>query len=36
MKGIRSTFKAMSFQGLHCLQKLGSGKASFEAKCCSR
>jgi len=27
-----SRFKAMSFQGLHWLQKLGSCKASFGAK----
>ena len=27
-----STFKAMSFQGFHWLQKLGSCKASFGAK----
>jgi len=27
-----SKFKAMGFQGLHWLQKLGSGKASFGAK----
>jgi len=27
-----STFKAMSFQGLHWLQKLGSCKAAFGAK----
>jgi len=29
---LRSTFKAMSFQGLHWLQKFGSCKASFGAK----
>jgi len=32
VKVFRSTFKAMSFQGLHWLQKLGSCKASFGAK----
>jgi len=32
VKIFRSTFKAMSFQGLHWLQKLGSSKASFGAK----
>jgi len=32
VKVFRSTFKAMSFHGLHWLQKLGSGKASFAAK----
>jgi len=31
-KVFTSTFKAMSFQGLHWLQKLGSCKASFGAK----
>jgi len=29
VKVFRSKFKAMSFQGLHWLQKVGSGKASF-------
>jgi len=29
VKVFRSTFKAMSFKGLHWMQKLGSGKASF-------
>jgi len=28
----RSTFRAMNFQDLHWLQKLGSCKASFRAK----
>jgi len=32
VKGFRSEFKAVSFQGLHWLQKLWSGKASFGAK----
>jgi len=32
VKVFRSTFKAMSFQGLHWLQKLGSCKESFGAK----
>ena len=32
VKALRSTLKAMSFQGLHWLQKLGSCKASFGAK----
>jgi len=32
VKVFRSTFKAMSFQGLHWLQTLGSCKASFGAK----
>ena len=32
LKAFRSTFKAMSFQGLHWLQKLGSCKASFGVK----
>jgi len=32
VKVFRSTFKAMSFQGLHLLQKLGSCKASFGPK----
>jgi len=32
VKVFRSTFKAMSFQDLHWLQKLGSCKASFGAK----
>ena len=32
VKVLRSTLKAMSFQGLHWLQKLGSCKASFGAK----
>jgi len=32
VKVFRSTFKAMSVQGLHWLQKLGSCKASFGAK----
>ena len=32
VKVFRSTFKAMSIQGLHWLQKLRSCKASFEAK----
>ena len=31
-KAFRSKFKAMGFQGLHWLQKLGSGKTSFGAK----
>jgi len=31
-KVCRSTFKAISFQGLHWLQKLGSCKASFGAE----
>jgi len=32
VKVSRSTFKAMSFEGLHWLHKLGSCKASFGAK----
>jgi len=32
VKLFRSNFKAMSFQGLHWLQKLESGKASFVTK----
>jgi len=32
VKVFTSTFKAMRFQGLHWLQKLGSCKASFGAK----
>jgi len=32
VKGFKSKFKAMSFQDLHWLQTLGSGKASFGAK----
>jgi len=32
VKVFRNTFKAMSFQGLHWLQKLGSCKASVGAK----
>jgi len=32
VKALRSTFKAMSFQDLHWLQKIGSCKASFGAK----
>ena len=32
VKVFASTFKAMSFQGLHWLQKLESCKASFGAK----
>jgi len=32
VKIFRSMFKAMSFQGLHWLQQLGSCKASFGAK----
>jgi len=32
VKVFRSTFKAMSFQSLHWLQKLGSCKASVGAK----
>jgi len=36
VKGFRSKIKAMNFQGLHWLQTLGFGKASFEAKCCNR
>jgi len=32
VKVFRSTFKAMSFQSLHWLLKLGSCKASFGAK----
>ena len=32
VKVFRSKFKAMSFQGLHWLQKVGSGKASFGAR----
>jgi len=32
VKVFRSKFKAMSFQGLHWLQKLGSCKALFGAK----
>jgi len=32
VKVFRSTFKAISFQDLHWLQKLGSCKASFRAK----
>jgi len=32
VKVFRSTFKAISFQDLHWLQKLGSCKASFGAK----
>ena len=32
VKVCRSTFKAMSFQGLHRVQKLGSCKVSFGAK----
>jgi len=32
VKAFRSTFRAMSFQDLHWLQKLGSCKASFGAK----
>jgi len=32
VKVFRNKFKAMSFQGLHWLQKLGSCKASFGAK----
>jgi len=31
-ESFRSKFKAMSFQGFHWLQKVGSGKASFAAK----
>jgi len=31
-ESLRSTFKAMSFQSLHWLQKFGSCKASFGAK----
>jgi len=32
VKVFRSTFRAMSFQDFHWLQKLGPCKASFEAK----
>jgi len=32
VKRFRSTFKALSFQGLHWLQKLESCKASFGTK----
>jgi len=32
VKVIKSKFKAMSFHGLHWLQNLRSGKASFGAK----
>jgi len=32
VKVFRSTFRAMRFQDLHWLQKLGSCKASFGAK----
>ena len=32
VKVFRSKFKALSFQGLHWSQKLGSGKALFGAK----
>jgi len=32
VKVFKSKFKAMSFRGLHWLQKLGSCKASFGAK----
>jgi len=32
VEAFRSTFTAMSFQDLHWLPKLGSGKASFGAK----
>ena len=32
VKVFRSTFRAMSFQDLHWLKKLGSCKASFGAK----
>ena len=32
VKVFRSKFKVMSFQGLHWLQKVGSGKASFGAR----
>ena len=32
VKGFRSTFRIMSFQALHWLQKLASCKASFGAK----
>jgi len=32
VKVVTTTFKAMSFQSLHWLQKLGSCNASFEAK----
>jgi len=32
VKALRSTFKTMSFQDLHWLQKFGSCKASFGAK----
>jgi len=32
VKDFRSTFRAMSFQDLHWLKNLGSGKASFGAK----
>jgi len=32
VKDFRSRFRAMSFQDLHWLQKLGSSKASFGAK----
>jgi len=32
VKVFRSKFEAMSFQGLHWLQRLGSCKASFGAK----
>jgi len=32
VKVFRSTFKAMSIQGLHWLQTLGSCKESFEPK----
>jgi len=32
VKAFRSTFRAMSFQDLHWLQKLGSCKAPFGAK----
>jgi len=32
VKAFRSTFRAMSFQDLHWLQKLGSCKASFGTK----
>jgi len=32
VKALRNTFKAMSFQDLHWLQKFGSCKVSFGAK----
>jgi len=32
VKIVRSRFKTMSFQGLHWLQMLGSGKKSFGVK----